>query len=114
MKSISDWQKDVHELAREKGWYDGDGALLRRPLEAHMLIACEVAEASEEARKGTPPCYMNLKDGTKPEGELVELADAVIRILDYVQSRGWNLEEAMTLKYEFNKTRPYRHGGKRY
>lgn len=105
-KTLSQWQADVHALAREKGWYDGRP---REALEFHMLIVSELAEASESVRNGEDPVWLDQK---KPEGELVELADAVIRILDYCAYRGWDLEAAMTLKHTFNANRPYKHGGK--
>lgn len=120
--NIREWQKEIHELAKEKGWYDGTP---RSPLEAHMLIVSEIAEATEEARKNMPPIYQDgdlwLVDDPedfdpkeKPEGELIELADAVIRIMDYCESRGWDLEAAIESKHEYNKTRSYRHGGKKF
>jgi hypothetical protein len=37
----------------------------------------------------------------------------VIRILDLCGALGIDLEEAMRMKHEYNKTRPYRHGGKK-
>ncbi len=49
----------------------------------------------------------------KPEGVAVELADCVIRILDYCGHTGIDLEEAIRIKHEYNKSRPYRHGGKK-
>ena len=52
------------------------------------------------------------KDG-KPEGIAVELADAMIRILDYCAYSGIDIEEALKLKHAYNKGRPYRHGGKK-
>lgn len=48
----------------------------------------------------------------KPEGEAIELADAIIRAMDYFGGMGWDLEKAITLKHEYNKTRAFRHGGK--
>ena len=49
----------------------------------------------------------------KPEGVAVELADCMIRILDYCGHAGIDIEEAIRIKHEYNKTRPYRHGGKK-
>jgi NTP pyrophosphatase (non-canonical NTP hydrolase) len=117
--------KEAYENAKSKGWHEQP----RTALELHMLIVSEIAEATEEARKGAPPIYkLAYTDGgsprycppgtpgflppSRPEGELIELADAVIRILDYCGSKNWDLEEAIRLKMEFNKSRPHRHGGK--
>ena len=105
-KALWELQKDIHQIARQKGWYDGRP---REPLELHMLICSEIAEASECVRRGEDPFW--LKDG-KPEGELAELADAVIRILDLCAYRNWDLGAAIEKKHTYNKTRPYRHGNK--
>lgn len=98
---------ESHNLAKEKGWWENE----RSPLEVHMLIVSELAEATEEARKNTAPVY--LSEG-KPDGEAVELADAVIRITDYFGHKGWDLEQIIRLKMDYNKTRSYRHGGKNF
>ena len=131
-KSISEIQREVHQLAIDKGWYEGTP---RTELELIALIHGELSEAVEEIRKGHPKSYINvtgvihlpidlneqrddvddaIKKGTKPEGRLFELADAVIRIMDYCEYHKMNLEKAIELKHEFNKTRPHRHGGKKY
>ena len=88
----------------------------------------ELAEALEEYRAGKPNIYYNVEgeeilyaDGEacekherrKPEGVAVELADCMIRILDYCGHAGIDIEEAIRIKHEYNKTRPYRHGGKK-
>ncbi|GHU66537.1 hypothetical protein FACS1894184_04760 [Clostridia bacterium] len=48
----------------------------------------------------------------KPEGVAVELADAIIRILDYCAYVGIDIDSVVREKMEYNKSRPYRHGGK--
>lgn len=49
----------------------------------------------------------------KPVGVPSELADAVIRIADLCGLYGIDLEKAVKEKLSFNRTRPFRHGGKR-
>ena len=44
----------------------------------------------------------------------VELADAVIRIMDYAQRYGYRVPEALAAKAAYNKTRPRMHGGKAF
>ena len=50
--------------------------------------------------------------GTKPEGIAVEMIDCIIRILDWCAKEGVDVDAILTAKHEYNKTRPYRHGGK--
>jgi hypothetical protein len=109
VKTIKSWSQDIHRLSLEKGWYDPSNPE-RTALEFHMLFVSEIAEATEAVRTNSPSFFVS--DSGKPEGERVELADAVIRIMDYFESRGWDLETVMAAKHDYNKTRPYRHGGK--
>lgn len=106
MKTINDLVKEVYENAKDKGWHESP----RSALEIHMLIVSEVAEATEAVRSNLLPILFT--ESGKPEGEAIELADAVIRIMDYFGSKGWDLQQAIDIKHEYNKTRPYRHGGK--
>lgn len=121
-KSISDWINACHGLSMEKGWYEGQlgihankqGSRLilneRFVPEKLCLIHSEVSEALE--------CYRNSEMRTnvgshgKPEGFPAELADVVIRCFDLAGAMGIDLEKEIEQKHEFNKTRPYRHGGK--
>lgn len=74
--------------------------IVRNKLELLMLIVGEVAEAHEGVRK-------NLMDKHLPTRRMdeVELADAVIRIIDYCNVNGLDLMGAILEKNEYNKTR---------
>ena len=105
--TINELVKEAFKNAVEKGWHDKTNS----PLEYHMLIVSEIAEATEEVRNKKLAVY-TASDSSKPEGELIELADAIIRIADYCGFMHWDLEAAIKMKMEYNKTRPYKHGGK--
>ena len=103
---LIDLQRDIHQLAVLKGWWDeprNDGELI-------ALIHREVSECLEALRDGNPP------DKHVPEynSAEVELADAVIRILDMAEARRWRVAEAMVAKHEFNRSREWKHGGKKF
>lgn len=104
--SINELAKDIHKNAVEHGWWEKE-----RPLgEVIALIHTELSEAFEEYRDGKPMVY---KEGEKPEGIAVELIDAVIRIFDYLAHEKVDIEGLLIAKHEYNKKRPYRHGGKK-
>ena len=98
---------DAYANSKAKGFHDQP----RNVGEALALIHSEISEALEEARKGKNVTEIRYEDN-KPEGFGVELADAVIRIADLCGSLGIDLEEAILLKMNYNKNRPYLHGKK--
>lgn len=104
-----------------------------------MMITGEIVEAHEELRKGIPVTETYYEDVTvphslssevgydkakelmeeraadaprKPEGVPSELADAVIRIMDFCASEGIDLESAIVEKLSYNESRPYMHNKK--
>lgn len=111
--------------------------------ELSMLIVTELSEAFESYRNNEPALWFEhdfftngvarrstandgfadqieltqVADGKvvlgKPQGAATELADAIIRILDFADE--WNLPvaEALLRKHAYNQTREYRHGGKK-
>lgn len=103
-------QKEVYNLAKEKGWHDK--AKEKSFVECCALIHCELSEAIEEFRNGHYYQEVYDKDG-KPEGIPIELADVFIRLLDMCEQFGIDMEEAVQIKHDFNKTRSYRHGNKK-
>ena len=96
---------------------DGTGIIYaeRNLYEALALIHSEVSEALEELRNGSQPdaWWYNDKDVYKPEGFPVELADIIIRVLDLAGGLDIDMATVLEQKIEYNRTRPFRHGGKR-
>lgn len=89
-------QKHIHAQNKRAGWWD-------KPREKGTLICLihsEISEALEGERK-------NLYDDHLPHRKMaeVELADAVIRILDYAKAFGYDIACAILEKLEYNKTR---------
>ena len=107
--TLAEIQTAVHATALEKGWWDED----RTPGEILALVHSEVSEALEELRtSGGDPTSVHWRDDGKPEGFRFELADAIIRILDYAEYSGIDMSAAIAEKDAYNKTREHRHGGK--
>ena len=200
MKGYNELAAIIHENAVAHGWRDTERSFaevvalihseLSEALEEYrsgkpnLWFACIPTDifngcrnmTHSESEKGVLGCaktteFCRYKD-KKPEGIIVELADAIIRILDYcgysgidiemaleerkagfntytlpelvaechyllskaykniearslylaecisniafwIKENGGDIEEAIVLKHEYNRTRPYRHGGKK-
>ncbi len=117
--NINEIAKEIHENAVNHGWWDEERTF------GDIIALChsELSEALEEYRNGKPTIYfkeingfevseMSEWNGEKPEGIATELADCIIRILDYCGHEGIDIEQAIKIKHKYNKSRPYRHGGK--
>lgn len=98
----------VHELALTQGWWQNDLQRVEDDLAKIALITTELSEMVEALR--TP----RVRSTKIPEFSLVEeeAADALIRLLDLCERRGWRIAEAAAAKHMYNKDRAFRHGGK--
>ena len=109
---IKELIQEAHDTAIEKGWWDLPD---RNVPELLALIHSEVSEALEAYRDvGIEQLDKVWYDNAnkKPEGVTIELADVLIRIADLCGEFNLDLEQALTEKMAYNKTRSYRHGNK--
>lgn len=96
----------VHSCAVEKGWWENE----RNDGEMIALMHAELSEGLEALRNNIE------KSDHIPEfsGIEEELADVIIRIMDFAQRRDLRLSEAIIEKLKYNTTRPHKHGGKKF
>lgn len=115
--TLQELQEQIGDENHERGWHERWYSLFTNESEVdHIaaklaLVHSEISEALEELRNGHhyTETYYN---GDKPEGFPIELADAVIRILDLAYMLGFDLEEFIKIKLKYNATRGHKHGGK--
>lgn len=121
--------EEAHKNAKEKGWHDEERSF------GELIALChsELSEALEEYRAGNETSKIlyeckSKKDENcfdypwkiqcdschfgKPVGIPIELADVVIRIADLCGHYYIDLDKAIKIKMEYNKTRSYKHGNK--
>lgn len=97
-----DLTRSVHANAVAKGFHDTP----RLPAVDVALMHSELSEMLEALRAGDP-------DSVKIPGHsqaAEELADLVIRALDYAGAHNINLGAAILAKHQHNISRPHRHG----
>lgn len=92
------------KVAKDHGWWDGD----INDGEKIALMHSELSEALEALR------HRNPQDSHIPKFTALEaeLADVVIRVMDYSVYHKLHLAEAIQAKREYNATRAFKHGRK--
>ena len=109
----------VHNLAREKGWYDDnptEDQFIERACNNLHNEVCELHEAwrNNELRSRCDKSAKMIELGLEPLSCLEEeLADIVIRALDNARRLGVDIVMAINEKHKYNASRDPRHGGKR-
>lgn len=116
---LNKFAQEVHQNAVEHGWWE------KEPSFPEIIALChsELSEALEDYRAGKPLvdgiCGLCQEDevcsqtsdafapcGTHPEGAAVELADCILRILDYCGHAKIDIDAVLAAKHEYNKSRP--------
>ena len=97
--TIKQMQAMAHATAKAKGFYS-------EPISIGTLIALIHSEASEALEA--------YRDGESWDRVGEELADVVIRVADMCGRCDIDLEATIVAKMAKNKTRPHKHGGKRF
>lgn len=114
---LNELAADIYEWSKTKGFWEvpvppvlsqeGELYLARlRKTQKIMLVVTELAELVEGLRTVEGPSSKIL--GFTNEEE--EIADAIIRLLDYSGAYGLRIGEALTAKMAHNEGRPFRHG----
>lgn len=120
---INDLAKEIHENAKNKGFYDEK----KNIGEMLCLIHSEVSESLEADRKGNFCNVHNLygtlgwvneeqfktsfKEYVKDTFE-DELADIMIRVMDLAKYKNIDLEAHIKAKMRYNSLREHKHGKK--
>jgi len=143
MLKINEFAKQVHKNAIDHGWWEDARPFpeilmlcvseLAEALEEYRKGRPDVYCGKECTKHGNGLCQgsgaidrgdwvcdtcrlkpdREICTSCQPEGIAIELADCVLRILDYCAYADIDLENALVLKHTYNQGREYRHGGKK-
>ena len=118
LETMENLQKNLHQNSVDHGfWEEVDNTSVPTKL---CLIHSEVSEALESYRKGNPPCEKTYPSSLNSEPVKLdissiaeEMADVVIRVMDLCEHLHIDLGRAILAKADYNRNRPFQHGGKK-
>lgn len=105
-RSFNHMATEIHQNAVEHGWYNPEPSFP----ETIAMCHSELSEALMSYRDDEPLFAYNR---IYPDGIAVEMADCLIRILDWFGYMNLDVDKIVQLKMRYNATRPYRHGDKK-
>jgi len=104
--TLKQWAEVVYHNAKTKGFYGPE----ETPQDQLLNLHSEVSEAWEAHRKG------RLFEASEKVAGLTcaeeELADVIIRAMGIAEFFGIDIEAAVSVKHDYNMSRPMKHGGK--
>lgn len=104
MPDLNNLGLQINEINRANGWAVVKPDEWENPYKVPAMLALITSETSEALEAFRKNDHDNFAE---------ECADQIIRILDMTAGLGIDIDAAVRAKLEKNKTRGYRHGGKR-
>lgn len=106
--NLNELADSIHQLAKSKGWHSFGETELQFVTRFIANLHGEASELWEAARNNQ--LHSACDKTPKLTCEEEEVADLLIRTLDFAAARGIDIDNAVKIKQEFNATRPHRHG----